>query len=100
MPHNSTPLKRGSPLSPYEYPPAPDAGQRYVDRNGTHWLVRSRAHGTDGYFAVLLAYGPTPNDLPNTAILGPSEFISFVRDNALTLCPAISDSLDCRLPPT
>jgi hypothetical protein len=69
-----------------QYPPAPEAGQRYTDEMGNHWLIRSitRAQGFDGFYAVVLAHGPTLDELPDITVLGPREFLTFVADNGLT----------------
>jgi hypothetical protein len=70
---------------PYVRLQAPPLGQRFVDHEGVHWLVRNVMINPklDGFFLVCLEHGRTAECAEGRRVLAPSEYEALIRSRAL-----------------
>lgn len=72
-------------LATYDGPPPPLAGQVFVDSSGGFWKVArlTIAENPKGFYLVHLSFGPSPESVESSMVLGPREFAALVRDRDL-----------------
>ena len=63
----------------------PQVGQRFVDEQGTHWLVQAvtRSDHLEGFYIVRLAFGATPECDHDVWVLGRREYEALFRERTL-----------------